>query len=692
MSASIEEFIQELALDVRDRVEESGQYREEAFFEVVTDRIMDAGDLNEANRAYFNSGRGVRVDGYGGHPADEDGNLTLVVCEFTPDLSVHTLTRTEMNAAFRRTENFLSQSFDPQFRNSLEETTPAFGLATMISEYWNTVAKVRLILITNKVLSARVDAIAGSEFEGVPITYSVWDLSRHHRYAESGSEREPIHVDLLSEFGQGVPVLPAHLEGAGYQAYLATVPGIQLAAIYDRWGARLLEQNVRVFLQARGKVNRGIRSTIENDPEMFFAYNNGITATAEAVETRRRDEGLELVAIDNLQIVNGGQTTASIHANSKRKDVDLSKVFVQMKLSIIDPEQSMEIVPRISEYANSQNRVNAADFFANHPFHVRIEGFSRRIFAPAADGTVNESKWFYERARGQYQDARGNLTPAERRRFDLEFPKRQSFTKTDLAKYVNVWEGKPDTVSKGAQKNFADFASAVGKVWERNSNQFNEMYYRELVAKAVIFKAVERIVSDAPWYEGGYRANIVAYAISKLAHDTAALNESINFDGVWRHQDLTPGLRESLTVSAKAVSSVITNPPQGTRNVTEWAKQQACWNRVMELRIEWPDSLSEDLMSSVERRDQERSSVRQQRVLNGIELQTAVVEAGAEFWRQVSDWGIRAGRLSDRDRGILDVAISIPVKVPTEAQCRVLIETLSMLQEEGCPYELELAQ
>ncbi len=692
MNVSIEEFLHELALDVRNRVDQSGQYSEEAFFEVVTDRIMAAGDLNEANRAYFYNGRGVRVDGYGGHPADEDGNLSLIVCDYNPDLKVQSLTRTDMDADFRRAESFLAQAFNASFRDSLEETTPAFGLATMIADFWKAVSKVRLILVSNKVLSSRVDSIAGNEFEGIPVAYSVWDLSRLHRYAQSGSEREPIRVDFLSEFGHGLPVLPAHLEGVDYEAYLATVPGVELASIYDRWGARLLEQNVRVFLQARGNVNRGIRSTIENAPEMFFAYNNGITATAEGVETRRTSDGLELTAIDDLQIVNGGQTTASIHANSRRKDVDLSKVFVQMKLSIVAPERSIEIVPKISEYANSQNRVNAADFFANHPFHVRIEGFSRRIFAPAADGTVNESKWFYERARGQYQDARGNLTQAERRRFDLEFPKRHSFTKTDLAKYINVWEQKPDTVSKGAQKNFADFAGNVGKAWERNANQFNEMYYRELIAKAVVFKSVEKIVSDAPWYEGGYRANIVAYAISKLSHDLAEMNESVDFERVWRRQDLTPGLRDALAMSSEVVNQVITTPPVGSRNVTEWAKQQACWNRVKELAIEWPESLRQDLMSRAERRDQERSSVRQQKVLNGIELQMAVVQAGAQFWSQVREWGAHAGRLSERDRGVLEVAMSIPSSLPSEAQCRVLLETLEKLQEEGCPLELELTQ
>ena len=386
-------------------------------------------------------------------------------------------------------------------------------------------------------------------------------------------------------------MLPAHMEHADYESYLAVLPGSQLAKIYDRWGARLLEQNVRVFLQARGNVNRGIRNTIANNPEMFFAYNNGITATAESMETVESPNGLLLTGMRNFQIVNGGQTTASIHAALRNKDVDLDRVFVQMKLSIVDPHRALEIVPKISEYANSQNRVSSADFFSNHPFHVRMEGFSRRLYAPSSDGSFRESKWFYERARGQYQDARGCLTQTDRGKFDLEYPKKQVFSKTDLAKFLNVWRKKPDTVSKGAQKNFADFASFIEDEWNRRPDDFNEMYYRETVAKVIVFKSVEQLVAEQPWYQGGYRANVVAYTIAKLAHDVDQRGEAINFDRIWRAQGLSPGLREALTIGAKAVHEVIVNSPEGMRNVTEWAKQQACWSRVMGLDVEWPEAL-----------------------------------------------------------------------------------------------------
>ncbi|MDE2837956.1 MAG: AIPR family protein [Chloroflexota bacterium] len=688
MPIEIDEYCEELLQEVHTRADADGWFVEDAFFDVLSETLIDAGDIETADRVHYVSPRGIRVDGYGGDPLDADGTLSLIIADFNQSHEVATLTATDMNATFRRLHNFLERSLNAEFRNSLEESAPAFGLADLIANRWSRISKVRLFLMSNRVLSSRVDGREAGEFQGVPVTYSVWDLGRVHRYTMSGHEREDVAVSM-DEFGGPLVVLPAHAGTTDHESYLAVVPGIELAKIYDRWGARLLEQNVRVFLQARGKVNRGIRNTIANDPDMFFAYNNGITATAESIETEESPFGLLLTGMRNFQIVNGGQTTASIHEALGNKEADLGRVFVQMKLSVVEPERALEVVPKISEYANSQNRVSAADFFSNHPFHVRMEDFSRRLFAPSRDGSFRQSKWFYERARGQYQDARGHRTPAERARFDLEYPKRQVFTKTDLAKFLNVWRGKPDTVSKGAQKNFADFAQFIGEEWRRRPNEFNEMFFREAVAKAIMFRAVEQLVGEQPWYEGGYRANVVAYTIAKLARDVAQWGESINFERIWRAQEISPGLRDALTAGAEAVHEVIVNPPERMRNVTEWAKQQACWNRVEHLDVAWPTSLSEELLSTGDRSDARRDAVKDQRMLNGIDVQTTVVEAGPEFWGNLKEWGVSRGLLSPSEMEILDVAVS-PSRIPTERQSARIIETLSRLIEEGFPSGSEL--
>ena len=690
MTIDITEFHDELFQEIHSLADAEGRFAEDAFFDVLTTSLIDAGEIETADRVHHVSPRGIRVDGYGGDPVTSDAVLSLIITDFSPSQDVATLTATNMDATFKRLSNFLDRSLDEGYRNSLEESAPAFGLADLIAARWPSISRVRLFLVTNRMLSSRVDGREAGQLQGVPITYSVWDLGRLHRFVTSGNEREEYMVNL-DEFGGPLLVLPAHLNQADYESYLAVFPGRQLARIYDRWGARLLEQNVRVFLQARGNVNRGLRNTISNYPEMFFAYNNGITATAESIETVASPDGLLLTGMRNFQIVNGGQTTASIHAALRNREVDLDRVFVQMKLSIVNSDRALEIVPKISEYANTQNRVSAADFFSNHPFHIRMEGFSRRLYAPSRDGTFRQSKWFYERARGQYQDGRGRLTQAERRRFDLEYPKPQMFTKTELAKFLNVWRAKPDVVSRGAQKNFADFASFIGGEWNKHSNDFNEVYYREAIAKAIVFRSVERLVTEQPWYQGGYRANVVAYAIAKLAHDVAQRGESINFERTWRAQGISPGLREALVVSAKAVHDVMVDPPDRMRNVTEWAKQQACWSRVMGLHVAWPEALEAELVSGAERDEVKRTAVKEQKMLNGIEAQTVVFQAGSALWSDVKVWGMSKGLLSPDDQGILDVAISIPAKVPSEKQSLRTIEILQRLREEGCQMEIELA-
>jgi hypothetical protein len=684
MTTDLDQFHTEFFQEVVRAADANGSFAEDSFFEVFCEHLVEAGELETADRAQFLGPRGVRIDGYGGDPAYSEGTLSLIISDFNQSRDVATLTATEMEAIFKRGMSFLRRSLEAPFRDSLEETSPGFGLAELIARSWDHVSKVRMVLITNRILSSRVDGRVAEEFEGRPVAYSVWDLGRLQRYTESGRSREEMMVKL-SDHGGPVPALPVDLTGAGYKAYLLVIPGAQLASIYDQWGARLLEQNVRVFLQARGNVNKGIRNTIDNDPGMFFAYNNGITATAEEISGVKGPNGFSVTGIRNLQIVNGGQTTASIYAAS-RKQIDLSKVFVQMKLSIIPPERAEEVVPRISEYANSQNKVNAADFFANHPFHLRMKEFSQTLFAPPPEGTFRQSKWFYERARGQYQDARGNLGTAARRDFDLEFPKQQVFSKTDLAKFINLWRGYPDVVSKGAQKNFAHFADYIGKAWIENSDQFNEIYYRSTIAKAIVFRETESLVTRQPWYQGGgYRANIVAYAIAKIAYDVEKIGRHVDFEPVWRSQQLTVALRRALTISAERVRDIIVDPPAGTvKNVTEWAKQPACWARIKDLRIDWPTEFLSELTSEEEIRTRERGGIKDQKVLNGIEAQTAVVNAGGSVWRQIMTWGVERKLLSQKEIDILEVATALPQRVPSDKQCRTIIKTLQRLKNEGC--------
>ena len=292
---------------------------------------------------------------------------------------------------------------------------------------------------------------------------------------------------------------------------------------------------------------------------------------------------------------------------------------------------------------------------------------------------------------GQYQDARGRLSQSGRRQFDLEYPKNQVFSKTDVGKFLNVWRDQPHIVSRGAQKNFAEFAKTIGPDWDRNAARFNERFYREVVAKAIVFRSVEKLVSKQPWYQGGYRANIVAYAIAKLSHDIASRGKSLDFDRIWARQEISGNLQDSLAASAKAVHDVIIEPPEGMRNVTEWAKQLACWARVRGLNVNWPSGLEVELLSEVEREDAERSAVKDQRELDNIQAEIFVAEMDMEFWLSLKDWGVSKSLLAASDERLLEAAASAVEKMPTTRQCRQVVELYWRLRDEGCPLEKHAA-
>ena len=689
-------FQEELFQDVLNTANAQGVYYEDAFFDIVTDCLIEAGEFEEAVRSFYGPrNSGIRVDGYCGDPLDsglareiKQGTLGLIILDFNQDAETVTLGAAEMEADFRRLWKFITQSTQDRFRHSLEPTDPGFGLADLINSRWPIITRINLYLLTNKKLSSRVDGKPAGSIENKEVIYNVWDITRLGNLAESGRERERLVVDFTCLPGGPVRALLASNERDKNKVYLAAVPGLDLARIYDRWGTRLLEQNVRVFLQARSNVNKGIKRTLENEPELFFSFNNGITATAESIHTDETENGLVISELENLQIVNGGQTTASVYAAYKNGQ-DLSRVFVQMKLSIVSPEAAVELVPRISEYANSQNKVSAADFFANHPYHVRIENFSKRIFAPPKANSFQQTKWYYERARGSYRDAQAYLTPAKKKAFLAEYPKDQTFTKTDLAKYLIVWTDKAYIANLGAQKNFAEFAKTIATEWDRDDKQFNEVYFKYLVAKKIVFDATGKIVQSRDWWEAGsYRSQHVILTIGALSNAVREMGKAVNFLAIWNRQGITPAFERALGQAADAAHEVLFNPPPESRNLSEWAKKPACWSKVKNVRVDWDKEWLGELMSAEDEREIKAEGSRDQKELNGIEAQQLVIEAGGAFWSDVLAWCKKEGEASEKELGILSYASKIPARVPTDKQAIALISLMNRLKTSGCPYRL----
>lgn len=684
MEQAGEEFFHDFRQELLAGAAANGRFQLDEFMETVAAELVETGFTEGFELCHFRAQRGMRVDGYW---FNDEGALNLFIADFESRNELASLTRTDVDAAFKRVANFFDASLDRNLAGDLEVTSPEYGLAKQIADRRGAIGSLNLILLSERTLSGAVQSLPDGKVVGVPTSYHIWDISRLHRQQSSRSHKEPLDLDFGQMFGQGIACLPAHLTTNAYQSYLMVMPADVLATLYGSFGARLLEQNVRTFLQARGDVNQGIRATILNEPGMFFAYNNGITATAQSVETEVTDAGLAITRIVDLQIVNGGQTTASLFHTRKRDKADLSQIFVQMKLSVIDSQQSEMVVPKISEYANTQNRVNAADFFSNHPFHIRMEGFSRRIWAPAQKGTLRETRWFYERARGQYADAQSKLTPAEQRRFKAEHPKPQMFTKTDLAKFENVWDDHPRWVNLGSQKNFARYAARIGSEWEKSPDAFNEFYFKRAVARGLIFRATERIVSAQSWYNGGYRANIVAYTLAVLADITKRRKESIDFLEVWNAQMVDPMLEDVIAVASDMVNDDITKPPHGISNISEWCKKEACWTRI-QARAEavanlLPPEFYDRLVSLEDQTATVRSAKQMQRIDNGVEAQRKVLAVPAAEWTDIHRSLLERNLLTPKEAGVLKVAMQIPIKIPTEKQSLVLVEIIHKGRMEG---------
>lgn len=613
-------------------IEGAEQMRSEVFTQHLIDVLVDAGELEDAVPCHLRD-RGIDVHGYG---IDDEDTLNLIATLYDGSVPPPSVPPAEVNAAARRLLGLWERCRDEPYHERLEESSEAYDMALHIHQNAATIKRLRLFILTDGRSSA--DRLVVQDADGIEVRRSVWDLERLHRLETSGQPREPIQIDFVERFGGPLPCLTTGRGHKDYDAMLAVLPGQWLAEIYHQYGARLLELNVRSFLQATGKVNRGVRDTLRDQPGRFLAYNNGISATASEVTFADLPSGgRAIAAIRDLQIVNGGQTTASVHRASVT-GVDLSEVAVQAKITVVPADRLEEIVPLISRYANSQNKVSEADLRANDPFHVEIEGLSRTVWTPATGDALRQTRWFYERARGQYRDALAReVTPARQRAWKTTHPATQRFTKTDLAKYENAWAQLPHEVSRGAQKNFTVFMALLAQ----NTPKPNADYFQRLVAKAILWKRTERLVSEQQF--GGYRANLVAYAIAKLSHATA---QRVELDRIWRDQALTAPLENALVALAHVAWTVLVDKAPVGANITEWAKQERCWRLMRDEPWDVPQTLTAELVALG------RLSGQNGTAPVGID-DPAVAECAAvepDDWFALSNWAKQTGNLQPWQR------------------------------------------
>jgi hypothetical protein len=512
---------------------------------------------------------------------------------------------------------------------------------------------------------------------GKTVDISVWTLERFLEL-EQGAMNEPVEIDLQEYESAGIPCIKADLgDVSSYEAYLAIIPGKLLADFFLKFGSRILEGNVRSYLGSN-KVNKGILSTIRSAPCFFFTYNNGIAATAADIVVRRTEHGLLIRKIKNFQIINGGQTTASL-ATALVKNTDLSGVFVPMKLTIVRPEENetngaeqpaepdpfteapktfedryQEMVSNISRYANTQTKVNDADFFSNHEFHRRMERLSAGNIAPAKPGAVAGTVWFYERARGQYNQAQFNLSESERKRFLQKHPKSQKITKEKFAKCITAYMLQPYIVAKGSAACVKALSKYILKEWETADGKakINNFYFKTSVVAVIIFDSTDRVINARSWYaKGGCKAELVPYTIAKIL-SMIPRGKWIDIQKIWDKQQIPDSFVNAIDRIGKSVYAYLQEKSGGAL-VRTVAQKEETWTelKAKQLDVDLPDSFMEDLVAADSMRNTAKEEKNIEKIMDEVTDQMKVINLGVEYWVKLFDEAAEL-KLIDPDRAL----------------------------------------
>lgn len=643
-------LVQEVA--ARQLSNEEGDTQEQAFTRLFLDLLSEAGETENTTVAYdekdFGTKKTHKINGYA--ISDNYETVDLFITIYKQEETIPVIYKKDIDQAVTRITNFFRKSTYNNYEEDVAESSPIFEFAHTLGSYQelkDNLVRVNAFILTNGEYKGEIPQSVS--LNGNKIFYRILDIN--YLFQISEESRVPIEIDFSSDESL-VPCLPGSTDNEEYQSYLAIIPGTCLAQLYERFGSRLLEQNVRSFLQFNGKINKGIRETIKTEPHMFFAYNNGLAATADHIELD--ESGHYIRKINNLQIVNGGQTTASIYYTQKKDKADISSIYVQIKITVIKKqEQFSEIVSRISKYANTQNKVNDADFTANNQALIEFEKLSRYILTPLSSDSPLQTYWFFERARGQYKTLRQKegFTKSRQDAFDKKYPKGQVLTKTDIAKYINayeeVYEGKklvigPHIVARGNEKNYARF---INNNLPENLKKINNVYFEDTIAKAILFKTADkRYGTKASAVHIGELKNVtVPYTIALLTRIT---DGRLDLYKIWKNQQLSPALSDFIFDLMVQVNEFIIKNSVGSHYI-EWAKKEECWEMVKNHEFGYDLSqIKDDLI------DPKNPPVR--KVFTDTDEKSSIYdhEMGiirsipVSLWQKIADWGQESGFLA----------------------------------------------
>ncbi|MBU3144628.1 AIPR family protein [Clostridium sp. CF012] len=691
------EFIEELRMDAAINCTDT----DDEFVARSLEILESLGEVSDPVKFYFGKqGRRNRMMQFNAYAFDEaDGSIILIISDFKDTFNLETLTRTQIDVLYKKMVSFIDEVYKGNIGDYCDDADPTLDVAKEIrikigaDIERSSILKFKFYIISNSKLSEQVKSLKREDLLERHVELNVWTIERYFEIMQSFSN-EPIVINV-NEFGiSGIPCLKAKMnDEIDYDAYLAIITGKFLADIYLAYGSRLLEGNVRAFLSIKGKVNKGIRNTIIKEPTKFFTYNNGVAVTAEHVEFMQGENGLEITCMRDLQIINGGQTTASLASAIIKKDnKELSNIFVPMKLTVIKTTGSEDergeiynnMVQKISKCANCQNPVKDADFFSNSPFHILIEKMSRKYMAPPIHGNLHPTVWYYERFRGKWEQEQMKLTKSEREKFKAKYPKEQKLTKELLAMYLITLDCLPYVVARGSAKNMKYFADNIDRQYTTSKEQFNEFYFKRAICAAIIFKNVDKLLYRQPWYpKGGNKAQIVPYTISKIIN-CIPVGLSLNFMIIWQKQELYQSLIHEVEIVCKIAHEFLADS-HGII-VREYAKDVKTWEEFKCIPYSLTERFLIDLVPMEEIQSEARQAKKEQKLDNDLALEIIVLRFGADYWRRLLKIGLEKKVLNIKEMELLKIGTqidSLTPKIPSSLQAKKMMEIRDKLDSEG---------
>ena len=695
MNMAFEEYKKEYLDDIRINAQIESVLPDEYFLEDALDKLTAMGELTDpVIRPIQKRCRNNKIMAFDAYGFDASDKSFVLISNDFKDTADATLTRTELDTIRTRMLNFIQEAFDERLQEYFDLTDEMLPVGRNIARRMkkdyvdldndDSIDQIKLYIITNKTLSDKVTSLRCDNFLDKRVELNVWSIKRFYDLYQSGKDREPILIETDKYGIKGIPCIKAEMSGnLDYDAYLAIVPGYFLHSIYYDHGSRLLEGNVRAFLSNRGKINKGIRETIRKEPTKFFAYNNGIACTAAKITLS--DDKRFITSMEDLQIINGGQTTASLTSAVIKDKLPLDNIFVPMKLTVVKNDDYDMMIQNISRYANSQNSVKNSDFFSNHPFHRVFEALSKKIPAPVSGDNVNNTFWYYERSRGKYDQEQFKITrKSEKEAFARRYPKSQLIKKEDLAKFFTCAELlRPDVVSKGGEKCMSFFAEYIDSQYQKTPEYFNDEFFKLAICYAILFKTTDKIVKNSDWYiSASYiKPFIVPYTISKIIVNLPK-GYCLDYDLIWRKQTLYPSLSCKKEKVAHATNEFIRNSVGSAR---EYCSKEETWKRYKEVPLSLDPQFVNDLISKEVMDERIQGEIKEKKLEKDVNWLVEIYNLGNSYWTDLLKEGMKRHILSPTETDLLNLAIAFTAGkiVPSEKQAKLIWKIRNKLDQAG---------